>query len=284
MFPPLPPPNAQAIFVGTQQGQLPGQYTVEALVEQIRSGQIPGDAAIWYEGLPNWVRLTDHPELRQRLDAPRGGGAPHPPAAPPPPAPQGIEIATNAPNLSDDEMDRRFGKLISGSWDYYNANQFSRHIDEVFIGAVITSTLDNGYSLIDLNSDGTNHFLRFQQMQDGNRLIYQLRHLASSPADAKVLGHIASVTIGYGARSGDVNRLWSALKAEFKSGYIQSAEPGTITIDADVGSGYLYAQVDMYWNITDYVDEHYETDYPKLTEHIAVSINALRKYLHGRMA
>ncbi len=286
MFPPLPPPNAQAIFVGTQQGQLPGQYSVDALVEQVRIGQIPGDAAIWYEGLPNWVRLTDHPELRQRLDALRGGGAPPPPPqqAPQQAPQQQIVIATNAPRLPDDEMDRRFGQLIKGSWDYYNANQFARHIDEVFIGAVITSTLDNGYSLIDLNSDGSNHYLRFQQMQEGNRILYQLRHLAHSPADAKILGHIASVTIGYGERSANVGRLWNALKAEFKSGYIQSAEPGTITIDADMESGYMYAQVDMYWNISDYVDEHYATDFPKLTEHVAVSINALRKYLHGRMA
>ena len=276
MFPQLPAPNAPAIFVGTPQGQLPGPITVDALVQQVKAGQIPPDAAIWYEGLPNWVRLTDHPELRERLGGGGNGAPPPPPAANMP--------ATNAPNISDDEMDRRFGQLIKSSWDFYNANQFARHIDEVFIGAVITSTLDNGYSLIDINSDGSNHYLRFQQMQEGQRLLYQLRHLAHTPAEAKILGHIASVTIGYGQRSNDVGRLWNALKAEFKSGYIQTAEPGTITIDADMGSGYVYAQVDMYWNITDYVNDHYEADYPKLTEHIAVSINALRKYLHGRMA
>jgi hypothetical protein len=279
MFPPLPPPNAQAIFVGTQQGPLPGQYTLDALVEQVRSGQIPGDAAIWYEGLPNWVRLTDHPELRDRLNAPPGGGAPAPA-----PQQQMVAPATNAPRLSDDEMDRRFGQLIKSSWNFYYANEFARHVDEAFIGAVITSTLDNGYSLIDLNSDGSNHFLRFQQMQEGTRILYQLRHLAHSPTEAKVLGHISSVTVGYGERSSNVGRLWSALKSEFKSGYIQSAEPGTITIDADVESGYMYAQVDMFWNISDYVTDEYVTDFPKLTEHIAVSINALRKYLHGRMA
>ena len=281
MFPPLPPPNAQAIFVGTQQGQLPGQYSVDALVEQVRIGQIPGDAAIWYEGLPNWVRLTDHPELRQRLDALRGGAPPMPPQQA---APQAMMIATNVPSLPDDEMDRRFGQLIKTSWDYYNASQFARHVDEVFIGAMITGTLDNGYSLIDLNSDGSNHYLRFQQMQHGARLLYQLRHLAHSPADAKILGHIASVTIGYGERSGNVGRLLNTLQAEFKSGYIKSAEPGTITIDADMGSGYIYAQVEMIWNISDYITDHYEADYSKLVEHVSVSVNALRKYLHARMS
>jgi hypothetical protein len=280
MFPPLPPPNAQAIFVGTQQGPLPGQFTVDALVDQVRSGLLPGDIAIWYEGLPNWVRLSDHPELRERLNTSHAGATPSPASSPQQP----MAVATSAPHLPDDEMDRRFGQLIKSSWDYYYANEFARHVDEAFIGAVITSTLDNGYSLIDLNSDGSNHFLRFQQMQDGTRILYQLRHLAHSPAEAKVLGHISTVTVGYGERSANVSRLWSALKAEFKSGYIQSAEPGTITIDADVESGYIFAQVDMIWNISDYVTGHYETDYPKLTEHIAVSINALRKYLHGRMS
>lgn len=281
MFPPLPPSNAPAIFVGTAQGQLPGPIPLDTLVQQLAAGQLPPDAAIWHEGLPGWVRVADHPELRDRLAAARGGGGAPPP---PPQMPGGITPATNAPRLSDDEMDRRFGSLIKASWDYYHANQFAHHVDEVFIGAVITSTLDNGYSLIDLNSDGSNHFLRFQQMQEGNRLIYQLRHLASSPAEAKVLGHIASVTIGYGERSATAGRLWNALKAEFKSGYIQSAEPGIITIDADIESGYIYGQIDLYWNIGDYVDDHYHANFPKLTEHIAVTVNALRKYLRGRMA
>jgi hypothetical protein len=156
-------------------------------------------------------------------------------------------------------------------------------VDEVFIGAVITSTLDTGYALIDLTSDGSNHYLRFQNMQDHTRILYQLHHLAHSPAEAKILGHIASVTVGYGERVNNLGRIWGALKAEYKSGYIQSTEPGTVTIDADLESGYIYAQVDMYWNITDYVDDHYHTDYPKLTEHVAVSIHALRKYLHGRI-
>jgi len=273
MFPPLPPPNAAAIFVGTAQGQRPDPLSLDALLQQVASGQLPHEAMIWYEGLPSWVRLVDHPELRALLAMSQPRGA----------TPAPLALATDATRLSDDAMDRGFVQLINASWDYYQANRFAEHVDEVFIGAVITSTLDNGYSLIDLNSDGSNHFLRFQQMQESSRLIYQLRHLAHSPAEAKVLGHIASVTIGYGERSTNAGRLWNALKAEFKSGYIQSAEPGTITIDADMESGYIYGQVDLYWNISDYVDAQYQTDYPKLTEHIAVTINALRKYLHGRM-
>src|SRR4051794_17612636 len=273
-FPQLPPANVPAIYVGTPQGQF-GPMTLDALLQGVSSGQLPADAAVWYEGLANWVRLGDHPELRDRLARSQ---------APAMAAPRPAAVAAPAgPQRSDDEMDRLFGNLVKASWDYYNQNQFAHQVDEVFIGAVITSTLDNGYALIDLNSDGNNHYLRFQNMQDNTRIVYQLHTLAHSPAEAKVLGHYASVTVGYGARVGNLDRIWNALKAEFKSGFIQSPEPGTVTIDADVGSGYIYAQVDMFWNIGDYVNHDYATDYPKLSEHVGVSVHALRKYLHGRI-
>lgn len=272
-YPPLPPADAKAIYVGTQQGQN-GPMTLDMLLFGITSGQIPRDASIWYEGLASWVRLAEHPELRARLD----GGQP----APPPPAPA-PPLAPLGGGRTDDELDREFVGLIKGSWDYFNANLFANHVDEVFIGAVITGTLDTGYALIDLTSDGSNHFLRFQNMQDQTRILYQLRHLARSPAEARVLGHIASVTVGYGERVNNLGRIWGAVKAEYKSGYLQSAEPGTVTIDADLESGYIYAQVDMYWNISDYVDDHYQADFPKLGGHIAASVHALRKYLHGRI-
>lgn len=268
-FPPLPPPDAAALYVGSARGQA-GPMPLDELVRQHASGQLPPDAAIWYEGLPEWVPLAAHPELQARL-----GGTSHVPAAP------NADVPMVA--ASDEELDRQFGELIERSWDYFNENLFANHVDEVFVGAVITSTLDNGFSLIDLTSDGTNHYLRFQQMEEHRRIIYQLRHLARTPAEAKVLGHVASVTIGYGERVGNLGRIWGAVKAEYKSGYIQSAEPGTVTIDADLESGYIYAQVDLYWNITDYVDHHYAADYAKLGAHVGASVHALRKYLHGRI-
>ncbi len=268
-FPPLPHAEATALYVGSAQGQL-GPIRLSDLVAQYRAGQIPADSAIWYEGLPHWVPLFDHPELRGQLGF---GGAP-----------AGGQQVARAAASTDDELDRQFGELIQGSWDYFNANLFAHQVDEAFVGAVITSTLDQGYSLIDLTSDGTNHYLRFQQMVEHKRMIYQLQHLARTPAEAKVLGHVASVTIGYGERVHNLGRIWGAVKAEYKSGYIQSAEPGTITIDADLESGYIYAQIDLYWNITDYIDDHYQTDYAKLSKHVGATIHALRKYLHGRIS
>ncbi len=266
----LPPPDAPAVYVMAPEGQL-GPLPLDAILERVSRGELPPDAPVWFEGLPNWIRMGEHPQLRERLAA-NGRGA-LPPAAPP----------RAATRRSDDEQDRAFAGLIQQSWKHFERNLFAAHVDEVFIGAVITSTLDNGYALIDITSDGSNHYLRFEDLEDRSRIIYQLHHLAGDAASAKVLGHIASVVVGYGERVGNLTRALSATQAEYKSGYLQSTEPGTITIDADVATGYIYTQVDMYWNISDYVAEDYAIDYDLLTEHVGASIHALRKYLRGRI-
>src|SRR6186997_1191522 len=113
--PKLPPPQAPAIYVGAPQGQI-GPLPLDALLQQVAAGQLPPDAQIWFDGLPTWIRMGDHPELRDRLAVLRG--------APPPPA-------ATAPRV-DDELNRRFGALVKASWAYYEANRFAHHVDEVF--------------------------------------------------------------------------------------------------------------------------------------------------------
>ena len=173
---------------------------------------------------------------------------------------------------------------MRASWDYLADHQFAGHIDEVFLGAVITSTLDAGYALIDITSDGTHHYLRFEKLADKTRVIFRLTHLTAGLATAKVLGQRASVIVGYGEKIGSIGKVMKAVKAEYQSGYMRNPEPGTISVDGDVSSGYVYCQVDMYWNIDEYVSREYAIDYEKLTGHVSASINALRKYLRGRFS
>jgi len=243
-IPPLPAGDAPAIHVQTAQGQLPAA---------LAAGRLPPDAVIWYQGLAGWMRISEHPEL----GSPRG--------------------------QADDEQDRIFGELVKDSWAYFREHELAGHIDEVLVGAIITSALDNGYSLIDLNSDGTHHYLRLEQIQgDHSRLVFQLAHLTPGLVAAKVLGQRMSVVVGYGERMADFGRIWQALKAEFKSGYVQNPEPGTITVDGDVASGYVYVQVDLYLDVKNYVGEAYAIDYQRLNRDVGATMNALKKYLRGR--
>jgi hypothetical protein len=177
-----------------------------------------------------------------------------------------------------------FGNLVRASWNYLGEHRFAAHIDEVFLGAIITSTLDTGYSLIDLTSDGTHHYLRFENFDDKSRIVVRLTHLTGSLAVAKVLGQRVSAVIGYGERVGNMSKIWSAIQAEMKSSYIQDAEPGTITVDGDLNSGYVYCQVDLFLDIEQYVARDYKIDHALLSSHIGATTHALRKYLRGRFA
>lgn len=182
-------------------------------------------------------------------------------------------------------MDEVFVKLVHSSWKRHGRRLLSTEVDEVLVGAVITATLDNGYALIDLNSTGSDHYLRFEQLETGSRIIFQLTHHGESLLTSQVLGHEASVRIGYGERVKDFGSVYRAVKQELKGGYIAQAEPGIITVDGDISSQYIYVEVGMLWDIKDYLNPEnpYQVNYPKLTEHIQASVHALRKYLHGRL-
>ncbi|MEQ1572334.1 MAG: hypothetical protein ABMA64_42315, partial [Myxococcota bacterium] len=193
------------------------------------------------------------------------------------------EVAPATPR-TDDEQDAVFVGLVKESWKYLGEHRFAAHIDEVFLGGLITSTLDTGYSLIDLSSDGSHHYVRFENLADQSRIVVRLTHLTGSLALSKVVGQRASAVIGYGERVGNITKIWGAIQAEMKSSYIQDPEPGTITVDGDVNSGYVYCQVDLYLSIDDYVSRDYAIDYSKLTVHVGSVVHALRKYLRGRFA
>ena len=88
--------------------------------------------------------------------------------------------------------------------------------------------------------------------------------------------------VGYGERAGNIGKVLSALKAEFKSGFFANPEPGSIVVDGDLTSGYVYCQVDMYWSLDEIISRNFDIDYTKLADWIRASNNALRKYLRGR--
>lgn len=245
-------------FVGIN-GQSSGPHTREALAQLLASGQLNGESLYWYEGLASWVRLGDSPLLAELHQAAL-------PAAP----------------KTDDESDKVFGALIKESWRYYHAHAAAGVIDDVFIGLIIAGTLDNGWSLIDLNSDGSNHYLRFENFKDQSRVYYQVRHLTPTVESAKTLGNRVGIVVGYGERTNDFGRIWSAIKQEYRSGLLASAEPGTITFDADMNTGYIYVQVDMFWRIDDYVLDGFKTDPKRLDRDLDATMHSLRRYLRGR--
>lgn len=182
-----------------------------------------------------------------------------------------------------EQMEQIFTDLVKQSWVRYNEGVQNRYLDDMLVGAVIASTVEIGYSLIDLNSDGTSHYLRFEHLPTKVRIIFQLTNLSENLVTAKVLGRHARVVIGYGVMVNNFGVIWKALKAEFKSTFLDTSEPGVITCDADATSGYIYAQVPLIIDLDDYFKGNFQIDQALLQHHIQATLHSLSKYLHGRI-
>ena len=177
-----------------------------------------------------------------------------------------------------------FVDLVKKSWKMFGEMDHATRVDDIFLGAVIASAVRLGRCLIDLESDGTSHFVRFEDMANRARMTFRLTHLTPSLSAASVSGHQASVTIGVGRQGDDVGRLWGAMKQEFKSAFVMADEPGIVTLDADMGSGYVYAQIPLIWKLEEYLGGGgMAPDYEKIASHIYCCEVSLYKYLDGRL-
>ena len=287
----LPPSDAPAVFV-VDGGQQAGPITIDALVDSIRSGQRDTSTMVWWDGVAEWFPFNSHPGLTGLL----GGGSEPPAPVPPPPSasPMQTEVPVQAEAPvqaaapasmgpeTDDELESVFTEMVHASWRYFKRVDFATTLDEVLLGALITSSLSTGQVLIDLTSDGTNHYVRFENPNDGSRSTMAITHLTPDAVKGEVLGHHASVVIGWGQRVANAGNVVNALKQEWKSGLVQTPEPGTVTVDGDLTSGYAYTQIDLIWALEDYVSSDYTVNADKLTLHVRAALHSLRKYWYGR--
>jgi hypothetical protein len=273
-------PEGTVWFCATPQGNK-GPFDEATMLELLRRGSLNEGSYIWREGMDNWQHLGKSGDFDQAAQASAQADAQA--AAPPQEASASLAVVP-AGQSQDDYLDGLFIAQVKRSWERHQRRQRATEVDEVLVGGVITACLDSGYQLIDLNSNGTHHHLRFEQLEDGARVIFQLEHMAESLLTASVLGHEAQVVIGYGERVRDFGRVWKAIKQEIKGGYITRAEPGILTIDGDLSSQYIYVQVSLLWDIQDYLkpEDVYRVNYPRLTQDVGASLHALRKYLRGR--
>jgi hypothetical protein len=191
-----------------------------------------------------------------------------------------VDVTKN-PN---DQAQAIFSELAAHSWQRYDEAWRNQRIDDVLAGAVIAAMVKDGYSLIGLNSDGVSHHLRFENLDDMTRLIFRLTHLTESLTDARVQGHLGSVVLGYGMPIGKVATVWAAFESEAKSLFADTPEPGIITFDADMSSGYIYAQVCLLLDLDRYIDKDFTIRLDVLALHLRAIVDVLRRYLQGRLA
>ncbi len=307
---PLPPADAPAVYVMDGPNQN-GPFPLDDIAASIRSGQRPPSVPVWWEGCGDWLPFDRHPALQALLPAapppagpppgaaPPPPGAPAPQGAPPPPGLPGSAPGAPAPGIAPpgapapgqprhlmpadaEELEDVFADMVRSSWNFYKRVDFATRLDEVLLGSLIATTTGTGQVLIDLTSDGRNHYVRFEDPTDRSRTTMAISHLTPSAVEGEVLGHHASVVIGWGQRVADASSVVNALKQEWKSALVQTPEPGTVTVDGDVTSGYAYTQIDLIWALEELVSPDYTVDTEKLTRYVRAAVHSLRKYWYGR--
>jgi hypothetical protein len=263
----------------------------------VQHGQIPPGTQVWWDGAPSW----------QAFDQVSGGSPAPAPAA---------QVAATAPlsasqalmsGLSDQELDDEFIGLVGRSWDMYKETEFATSIDEAMLGGVITALVDCGFVLIDLETAGAmlgvvatdptaaaagtnvgstataaHHQLRFEEPETKARVTVALEHLTPDVASAKMIGHRASAIVGYGERVKEFNKVGQAVRQEMQSNFVLSPEPGTVTFDADLSSGYVYAQIDLLLELDRYVAEDLAVDHELLRRHLASVVYTMKTFIQSR--
>lgn len=94
------PPAEEAIWYVSPKGQALGPYGVGELVEMAARGEIDGGTAVWKEGMADWARLRDVPEL-----APVAAAVPDKKTKPPPKPPSEQEL-----------LDKEHSAYMVGTW------------------------------------------------------------------------------------------------------------------------------------------------------------------------
>lgn len=285
----MPAPDDPIIHVHSQSRGRLQPMSHRDLTQKLQSGVLRHDDLAWFSGMEEWRPLSTFSTLRTEPsvpDAPEGavsvaGISTDIQATR---VQDGVLPEADTGTADDERLEGIFGTLVEQSWDFHHQHDFASHIDEVMVGAIITSCLESGRSLIDLTSDGTHHYMRFEKLKDQSQIIVRLTHLTGDLTTATVQGHRVSVVVGYGERIRNFKKIWQALKAEYKSGLISRDSPGSISVDGDLASQYVYVQVRLYLKIDDYIDHEYDIHYARLGEHLGAVVHALRKYLRGRFA
>lgn len=300
------PELSQSVHWVDQSGTQQGPETLEVVLSRQAAGQIPTTTLVWWEGAPGWTPLHQVPGVTLATPAP-------------PPTPNagygdtgaGLAPAASAAlmsGLTDQQLDDEFIALVGRSWEMYKETEFATSIDEAMLGGVITAMVDCGFVLIDLNTaspwaamaapattttaDATpnvgstvtaaHHELRFEEPASHARVLVSIEHLTPDPAVAKMIGHRASAIIGYGERVPNFSKVGQAVRQEMQSSFIASPEPGTITFDADISSGYVYAQIDLLLELSRYVSEDLTVDHDVLRRHIASVVYTMKTFINAR--
>lgn len=273
-----------------QQGRQLAPEPYEILLQRVAAGAVPPTTLVWWDGAPGWAPLNQV----------TGETGPDTPGSAEAQAAAATATGALMSGLTAQELDDEFMGLFRRSRDIYQETGLDTSIGEAMLGAIITALVDCGYVLIDLDAAstwagggassaevassaiGAHHQLRFEQPVDRSRVTVAIKLLTPGSTAAPVNEHRAIATIGYGQRVPNSSQVSRAVQQQSQSIQMSSPEPGTVTFDADLASGDIFAEVDLLLELQRYVSEDLAVDHELLRRHLASVVYTLKTFVQAR--
>ncbi len=177
-------------------------------------------------------------------------------------------------------MNSRFYELVKKGWEINEMENKAGYIDEVFVGAMISVFSDRNYVLLDIMSDGNNHYFMFENLETKRRIKILAYSNTHSLPEIKTVGAKAYIIFSYGVPIKKTFSILGGIKYESLSKGLTTI--GSISFDYD--TYYLYVNCPLYLLINDYVEfDTLNIDIKKLSKDMGAIFNALNEYLKTRI-
>ncbi len=177
-------------------------------------------------------------------------------------------------------MNNRFYELVKNGWKINEMENKAEYIDEVFVGAIVSSLSDKDFILLDIMSDGNTHYFMFENLETKNRIKILAHSTTHTLPEIKTIGAKAYIVFSYGTPIKKSFSILGGLKYESLSKGLTTI--GSISFDYD--NYYLYVNCPMYLLINDYVGfDNLDINTEKLSNDLDAIFGSLIEYLKTRI-
>jgi hypothetical protein len=177
-------------------------------------------------------------------------------------------------------MNNRFYELVKNGWNINEMENKAEYIDEIFVGAVISALSDKDFVLLDIMSDGNNHYFMLENLETRHRIKILAYSTTHTLPEIKTVGAKAYIIFSYGAPIKKSFSMIGGIRYESLSRGLTTI--GSISFDYD--NYYLYVNCPLYLLINDYVEfDTLDVDTAKLSNDLDAIFESLNEYLKTRI-
>lgn len=180
---------------------------------------------------------------------------------------QSVEGASN--------VDERFAEMVTLSAIHQRRLDWALRVDELLMSACITTIVDKGFVLLDLETQQAPQRATFDHHDDSRHIRLELSPLPPVNAAGDPVDRLVKVTMAWTQAVENADDALTTVRAEATG---EPITPGEIRCEANMVESSASTIVDLIWGAKDYVHEDHGVDRPELD----ASVTAMMRVLESR--